>query len=124
MQASLVRLSPELATRDRARFGATLKSWTCGELTKTLTLTPDPWQIYHYRDKDQVEVDFVLESPDRQLIGIEVKAAATVTHNDFRGLKKLQSLTGKRFTTGIVLYDGDHALPFGESMWAVPLSML
>lgn len=124
LQASLVRLSPELATQDRARFGATLESWTCGELTKNLTLTPDPWQIYHYRDKDQVEVDFVLESPDRQLIGIEVKAAATVTHNDFRGLKKLQSLTGKRFTTGIVLYDGDHALPFGESMWAVPLSML
>lgn len=124
LQASLVRLSPELATLDRVRFGATLESWTCGELIKTLSLTPDPWQIYHYRDKDQVEVDFVLESPDRQLIGIEVKAAATVTHDDFRGLKKLQSLTGKRFTTGIVLHDGDHALPFGESMWAVPLSML
>lgn len=124
LQASMVRLSPELATQDRARFGATLESWACGELVKTLSLTHDPWQIYHYRDKDQVEIDFVLESPDRRLIGIEVKAAATVTHNDFRGLKKLQSLTGKRFTTGIVLHDGDHALPFGKSMWAVPLSML
>lgn len=124
LQASLVRLNPELAVQNRARFGATLESWTCGELVKTLSLTSEPWQIYHYRDKDQVEVDFVLESPDRQLIGIEVKAAATVTHNDFRGLKKLQSLTGKRFTTGIVLYDGDRALPFGESMWAIPMSLL
>lgn len=124
LQASLVRLNPELADQNRTRFGATLESWTCGELVKTLSLTSEPWQIYHYRDKDQVEVDFVLESPDRQLIGIEVKAAATVTHNDFRGLKKLQSLTGKRFTTGIVLYDGDRALPFGESMWAIPMSLL
>jgi predicted AAA+ superfamily ATPase len=71
-----------------------------------------------------VEVDFVLESTDRQLIGIEVKAAATVTHDDFRGLKKLQTLTGKRFISGIVLHDGDQALPFGEGLWAVPFAML
>jgi hypothetical protein len=124
LQASLVRLSPELAMTDRMRFGATLESWVCGELSKTLSLTPEPWQIFHYRDKDQVEVDFVLESTDRQLIGIEVKAAATVNHNDFRGLKKLKALTGKRFVSGIVFHDGDQVLPFGEGLWAVPLAML
>ena len=69
-------------------------------------------------------MDFVLESTDRQLIGIEVKAAATVAHDDFRGLKKLQTLTGKRFISGIVLHDGDQALPFGEGLWAVPFAML
>jgi len=124
LQASLVRLSPELAMTDRMRFGATLESWVCGELSKTLSLTPEPWQIFHYRDKDQVEVDFVLESTDRQLIGVEVKAAATVNHNDFRGLKKLKALTGKRFVSGIVLHDGEQVLPFGEGLWAVPLAML
>ena len=124
LQASLVRLSSERAMVDRALFGATLESWVCGELAKTLSLTPEPWQIYHYRDKDQVEVDFVLESPDRHLIGIEVKAAAEVTLADFRGLKKLQTLTGKRFVSGIVLLDGNQVLSFGESLWAVPLALL
>jgi len=124
LQASLVRLSPERAMTDRARFGATLESWVCGELAKTLSLTPEPWQIFHYRDKDRVEVDFVLESTDRQLIGIEVKAAATVTRDDFRGLKKLKTLTGTSFTSGIVLYDGDQVLPFGERLWAVPLALM
>ena len=124
LQASLVRLSPERAMVDRAHFGATLESWVCGELAKALSLTPEPWQILHYRDKDQVEVDFVLESPDRQLIGIEVKAAATVTRDDFRGLKKLQTLTGKRFASGIVLHDGNQVLSFGEGLWAVPLALL
>lgn len=124
LQASLVRLSPERAMADRARFGATLESWVCGELAKTLSLTPEPWQIYHYRDKDQVEVDFVLESSDRQLIGIEVKAAATVTRDDFRGLRKLQTLTGKRFISGIVLYDGEQVLTFGDGLWAIPLAIL
>lgn len=122
--ASVLRLTPEHAMADRARFGATLESWVYGELAKTLSLTPEHWQIFHYRDKDQVEVDFVLESTDRQLIGIEVKATATVTLADFRGLKKLQTLTGSRFTSGIVLYDGEQVLPFGERLWAVPLALL
>lgn len=124
LQASLVRLTPERALTDRARFGATLESWVCGELAKTLSLTPEPWQVMHYRDKDQVEVDFILESSDRQLIGIEVKAAASVTTADFRGLKKLQTLTGANFTSGIVLYDGEQVLSMGERLWAVPLALI
>lgn len=124
LQASLVRLTPERALTDRARFGATLESWVCGELAKTLSLTPEPWQLLHYRDKDQVEVDFILESTDRQLIGIEVKAAASVTSADFRGLQKLQSLTGTYFTSGIVLYDGEQVLSMGERLWAVPLALM
>lgn len=35
--------------------------------------------IFHYRDKDQLEVDFVLENAAGQVVGIEVKAAASVT---------------------------------------------
>lgn len=124
LQAALVRLSPERAFADRTRFGATLESWVFGELAKTLSLTPESWQLFHYRDKDQVEVDFVLESSDRQLVGIEVKAAVSVTLDDFRGLKKLRALTGSRFVSGIVLHDGDRALPFGEGLWAIPLAML
>jgi predicted AAA+ superfamily ATPase len=106
------------------RYSATLESWVCGELAKTLSLTPEPWQIFHYRDKDQVEVDFKLECTDRQLIGIEVKAAVTVTANDFRGLRELQTLTGTSFISGIVLYDGDQVLSFGERLWAVPLALI
>ncbi len=124
LQAGLVRLTPERALSDRARFGATLESWVCGELAKTLSLTPESWQLLHYRDKDQVEVDFVLESTDRQLIGIEVKAAATVTRADFRGLQKLQTLTGENFSCGIVLYDGEQVLSMGERLWAVPLALM
>ena len=94
------------------------------ELRKALSLSADDWQLCHYRDKEQVEVDFVLESPLRQLIGIEVKASATVNSSDFKGLKKLQSLAGDTFKTGLVLYDGHQALSFGDGLWAVPLAAL
>lgn len=54
----------------------------------------------------------------------EVKAAATVSGADFKGLRRLKDHTGKDFVTGIVLYDGDKALSFGEGLWAVPLAAL
>ena len=124
LQATLTRLTPDMLITHRERWGATLETWVYAELRKALALSDEAWYLSHYRDKDQVEVDFVLENPHRQLIGIEVKAAATVQVQDFKGLRKLQTQTGADFLTGIVLYDGAHALPFGPGMWAVPLAAL
>ena len=122
--AALVRTNAELLRTDRSRFGSILESWVYGELLKLVSLTPEQWFLSHYRDKDQVEVDFVLESPLRAILGIEVKAAATVTSTDFKGLRRLRDLSGKAFVSGIVLYDGTDALPFGDGMWAVPLGWM
>lgn len=68
-----------------------------GELQKMLSISDESWFLSHYRDKDQLEVDFVLESPLRKVIGIEVKAAASVESSDFKGLKKLKEITGDQF---------------------------
>jgi len=40
-------------------------------------------QLFHYRDRDQVEVDMVLEHAAGTVIGIEVKAAETIRAEDF-----------------------------------------
>lgn len=124
LQAALTRLTPEMLAKHRERWGSVLETWVYAELRKNMALDDEPWHLAHYRDKDQVEVDFVLESPLREVIGIEVKAAATVSTVDFKGLRRLKEHTGKDFIAGIVLYDGDKALPFGECMWAVPLAAL
>jgi hypothetical protein len=124
LQAALLRLSPEVFLKQRERWGATLETWVHAELRKAMSLHPGEWFLAHYRDKDQVEVDFVLESAQRQVIGIEVKASATVQGSDFKGLRKLANLTGSSFIAGLLLYDGRQALPFGDGLWAVPLSAL
>ena len=80
--------------------------------------------FFHYRDKDGVEVDIVIERGARALAGVEVKSAATVTAADFRGLRKLKEAAGKRFAGGIVLYDGESSASFGDGMHAVPLRAL
>jgi len=63
-------------------------------------------------------VDFVLENPERKIIGIEVKASSTIFNHDFRGLRKLASLVGNDWLSGIVLYDGEQSLSFGDGLWA------
>lgn len=124
LQAALTRLTPDMLAKHRERWGSVLETWVYAELRKSMALSDEPWHLAHYRDKDQVEVDFVMESPMREVIGIEVKAAATVSSADFKGLRRLKEHTGNDFIAGIVLYDGDKALPFGEGMWAVPLAAL
>lgn len=124
LHSALVRANADLLRNERNRFGPILESWVFGELLKIASLAPGQWFLSHYRDKDQVEVDFVLESPLRSIIGIEVKASATVTAGDFKGLRRLREHCKDAFVSGIVLYDGPAALPFGDGLWAVPLGWL
>jgi len=118
--ASLMRLTRKRILQDRTPLGPALESFVFAELTKSVAWSKQQPEIHHYRDKDQVEVDFVLENHERQIVGIEVKAGATVTANDFRGLKRLQEHTGDAFRLGIVLYNGKTSVPFGMKLEAMP----
>jgi len=122
--ACLNRITLERIQADKSAFGALLETWVYGELLKTITIAEEPWEIFHYRDKDQVEVDFVLENHEGKIIGVEVKASSTILTQDFRGLRKLASLADKNWLSGIVLYNGVQCLPFGDNMWAIPFSLL
>lgn len=84
----------------------------------------DAFNYAHYRDKDQHEVDIVIEDRTRQTVGIEVKASATVSSSDFTGLRRMAEAAGKRFVAGVVLYDGAAVIPWGPNLWAAPVSSL
>jgi predicted AAA+ superfamily ATPase len=75
------------------------------------------------RDIRDLARDVVLESGGR-VVGVEVKAASTVTSDDFKGLRKLQDAVQERFAAGVVLYDGGSVVPFGSNLYAVPISCL
>ena len=74
-----------------------------------------PLTLSHYRDRDGVEVDIVIEKGTRAVAGIKIKDSASVSTKDFRGLKKLAAAVGNRFISGVVLYDGETLTPFGDS---------
>jgi uncharacterized protein len=109
---------------DRNLLGPLLETFVFSELVKSTAWTKERVSIFHYRDKDQVEVDFVLQNTRGQVVGIEVKAAASVTRRDFAGLERVASAAGIAFVQGIVLYDGNQTLSFGKSLWAAPFPTL
>jgi hypothetical protein len=122
--ASLLDLNAEEVHQDRTRFGYVLETFIYGELLKHTTTADGDYHLMYYRDADKFEVDVVIESAAGQLVGVEVKAAATVKENDLRGLKKLAGLTGSQFKMGVLLYDGSETMPLGDGIWAAPLSSL
>jgi len=110
--------------QDRATLGQLLETFVFQELRRQSSWHEEEIRFHHYRDKDGAEVDIVLERGAGQIAGIEVKASATVTAADFRGLRKLKEAAGKRFVAGVVLYDGETSAGFGDGLHAVPLRTL
>ena len=72
------------------------------ELVKQAGWSADPPALYHFRTHEGDEVDLVLERRGGALVGIEVKSTATVTAADFKGLRALAQIAGRRFRRGIV----------------------
>lgn len=110
--------------QERGTLGSLLETFVFSEVLKQSAWLDEPCSISHYRDKDQDEVDIVVENERGALVGVEVKAAATVKASDFKGLRKLADASGDALKLGIVLYDGDQRVRFGDRLVAAPVSCL
>jgi predicted AAA+ superfamily ATPase len=122
--AAACGLGHDAIERDKTKFGALLETFVYAELLKCIHGLPQRYRILYYRDLSGTEVDFVLENSAGEVVGVEVKASATVRRNDLKGLKKLAELAGERFKLGVLLYDGDQTVPLGDGIWAAPISTL
>ena len=122
--AAILGATEERIGKDRSVFGPLLETFAFAEVMKQVDWLAETCRLYHYRDKDQDEVGIIVEGEGGDVVGIEVKAAATVTAGDFRGLRKLSAACGEDFKLGVVLYDAEQTVPFGERMFAVPISCL
>lgn len=122
--AALLDISLEKLHTERHAFGPLLETFVLTELLKLASWYEQRIEFSHFRDKDQNEVDIVMQNRSGQIVGIEVKASATATHADFSGLRKLAESQGKQFALGLVLYDHDKVVPFGENLYAAPISVL
>ena len=104
--------------------GGLLESFVATELLKQQEWSAVPFKLFHFRDSTGKEVDLVMESRSREVVGVEVKAAVSLQSKDFSGLRHLQKLAGERFRCGILLYAGKESLPMGPGLWAMPISAL
>ncbi|MCL2091977.1 MAG: ATP-binding protein [Micrococcales bacterium] len=121
--ASLLNQDEETLLRLDGAIGPLLEGFVAMEVARQCSWSDDETQISHYRTRDNVEVDLLLER-GRKVVAIEVKASATVRYEDFRGLRHLAQRLGDDFVVGVVLHLGEQTLPFGDRMRAMPVSAL
>ena len=103
--------------------GNLVETFVACELLKHLAFSEKGLSLWHYRTQTDIEVDFVLEDRMGKLVGIEVKASASVDGADFKGLRHLQETEGAAFSRGIVLHAGRETVAFSDRLFAVPLSL-
>lgn len=122
--ANLLGADADRLRQPGAGLGPLVEGFVAMELARQLTWSQVRADLYHYRTKDKVEVDIVLENRRGQVVAIEVKAAATVRNEDFAGIRHLGDRIGDDLIAGIVLYTGPETLPFGPRLRAMPISAL
>jgi predicted AAA+ superfamily ATPase len=105
-------------------MGPALENFVIMELKKQITWSIIKPQIFHFRTQTGHVVDIVLEDRTGKLVGIEVKAGATIHNHDLKGLRAFAEAAGKRFHREIVLYTGVESIPFGNSLTALPVQSL
>ncbi len=109
----------------KGRFGAILESFAVQQLICQAGWVNSELKFSHYRDKDQVEVDLVIEQGSR-VWGVEVKKSATIQQKDGAGLRRLAEVAGSDWQGGILLYSGSSCLPLkaAANSFAVPICWL
>ena len=122
--AAMREVTPETVRKDKTKFGPILETFVISELRKISSWSNRQCTFSHFRDKDKNEVDIVLEDRRGGIVGVEVKASATVTADDFSGMRKLAAACGEKFIQGLVIHDHDQVVPFSDKMYAAPLSSL
>ncbi len=122
--AHLVGLTVDRLAVDAGLAGGLLEGFVLMELSKQLAWSETQPQIYYWRTAAGQEVDLVLEDRAGRLVGIEVKAGATLGGGDLRGLQALANAAGKRWVRGVVLYCGTEVIPFAANLHGLPLPRL
>jgi predicted AAA+ superfamily ATPase len=122
--AGLLALNAQRLEQDGNLLGQLLENFVGMELRKHAGWGAVRPELFHFRTQANQEVDVVLEEPGGRLVGVEVKASATVTSSEFKGLRSLAEAVGNRFVRGVVFYSGAQIVPFGADLYAVPLSFL
>jgi predicted AAA+ superfamily ATPase len=120
----LLGSEPERLRSNPDLLGSLLETFVVSEIRKLAGWARNRVRLFHYRTLPGQEVDLLLERTDGRVVGIEVKASASLQAKDFKGLQGLAETLGEGFQQGVVLYTGTEVLPFGPRLWAVPVSSL
>ena len=125
LMSSVLGWDRERIHMDADRSGKLIETFMFNEIAAQVDVHAGRYSLFHYRDREKREIDFLIEREDWALLGIKIKAGSAIETNDFRNLSwfKKNIARGKQFT-GIVLYSGDIAGSMGNGLWAIPFGTI
>lgn len=101
-----------------------LENFVAMELKKQCNFSRhQPW-LLHFRTVRNLEVDFVLETKDLRVAGVEVRPTQSLTIKDSQGLKYLEEIAGEKFVRGVILYQGTEIVQLGPKIVGIPIQNL
>lgn len=109
---------------DEQLVGRLVETFVTNELRAQAEWSGTRPELFHYRDRAGTEVDLVLEAGDGRVVGVEVKAGATVRAADLRGLRLLEQRLGEDFVAGVMLCTAPDPVHLGGRVWTLPMSAL
>ncbi len=125
LMTSILRWRIEQVELDADRLGKLIETFICNELAAEIDTHNGEYELFHYRDREKREIDFLIEREDQALLGIEVKAGSSISITDFKHLKWFKNNIAKNKPfVGIVLYAGELVGKMGDGLWAVPFDAL
>ena len=124
LAAHLLGVYSEEMLGDGRFLGPLLENFVLLELLKQASWSETQPRLFYFRTQAGQEIDVVMEDPAGRVVGIEIKAAATLTGRDFAALKDFSESMGDAFHLGIILYTGSEPVSFGKNLHALPVSTL
>lgn len=109
---------------DADRSGKLIETFLFNELAAMLDASNGKYQLFHYRDREKREIDFLIERDDGALLGIEIKAGSAISEADFKHLSWFRDNVAKNKFTGVVLYTGSQSGSMGKQLYAIPMSCM
>ena len=125
LMASLLRWKMDQVRLDPDRSGKLIETFAFNEIAAQIDASDGRYELFHYRDREKREIDFLIEREDNALLGVEVKAGSAIGKNDFRHMKWFKNnLVKNQEFIGVILYTGQHPASFGNNLWAIPFGLL
>lgn len=105
--------------------GSLFETMVFGELHKWIKTEGINSEIYFYRTRAGLEVDFIIKT-EGGFLGIEVKYRNKIDKSDYTNLSQIAKAFDTQWRGGIVIYNGNTVYPLDKSLhiWAIPFIYL
>ncbi len=125
LMAAAGRFGRDDVLADGSLLGRVIDTFVFNQIAAHASVDADRPQISHIRTAGgRQEIDLVLEFEGGRIMGVEIKATSSPTHDDLRHLLWMQQELGTTFEAGVIFHTGPEIIRFTERIAALPISAL